>query len=165
MPRTQRLSHCVSCGHTRPQTAGRLESMLMTRYAPSMSPSLIFAMKSGIFIPTGQPPTQAGFLQLRQRAASFAASLSEYPTATSSKLRARAAASSSGIGVFFGSVFTFAIMNLHPAALRRYNNTIIDLTGIWPAQVGGHCPLALFAFYALRKRLQSRSYAWRSKSR
>ena len=109
MPRTQRLSHCVSCGQTRPHTAGRLESFDITSYAPSMSPSRNLAIKSGILIPTGHPPTQAGDLHPRQRAASFAAASSEYPHATSSNVRARTVGSSTGIGVFFASIFIFAI--------------------------------------------------------
>ena len=38
--------------------------------APSKSPSLIFRMKSGMEMLTGQPDTQGRFLQLRQRWAS-----------------------------------------------------------------------------------------------
>ena len=39
-----------------------------------MSPSATLARKSGMGMPTGQPVTQAGFLQWTQRLASFTAS-------------------------------------------------------------------------------------------
>ena len=53
--------------------AGRPEVLWMISYAPSKSPSLIFAINSGIRILTGQPPTQGIVLQFRQRIASFTA--------------------------------------------------------------------------------------------
>ena len=70
MPRTHLHSHWLSCGHTRPQIAGRLLVDLRIACAPAMSPSLIFWIKDGICTPTGQPETQGMFLQFRQRSAS-----------------------------------------------------------------------------------------------
>ena len=49
-------------------------------------------MKPGISIPTGQPGTQRGFLQRRQRSASCSAPSRSRPRATSSKLWTRASA-------------------------------------------------------------------------
>ena len=99
----QLFSHCVSCGHTRPQIEGRLLSCLMTSAAPSRSPSLIFAMKAGMFIPTGQPLRHRGFLQFRQRAASFAAVSASNPALTSSKLCARTSGAASLV-LFLGVI-------------------------------------------------------------
>ena len=70
MPRTHLLSHCRSCGQTRPQTAARLFVAEMVSYAPSKSPSLTLEMNSGMRTLTGQPFTHCGFLQFRQRWAS-----------------------------------------------------------------------------------------------
>ncbi len=73
MPRTHLPSHCVSCGHTRPHTAGSALDALSTAYAPSISPSATFAMNAGISIFTGHPLTQGFLGQFRQRFASFTA--------------------------------------------------------------------------------------------
>ena len=51
-------SHCVSCGQTRPQVAGRLFLSLSTFTASGISPSRIALIKPGISISTGQPSTQ-----------------------------------------------------------------------------------------------------------
>ncbi len=56
------------------------------------------AMKPGISMPTGQPGTQRGFLQRRQRSASCRAPSSDSPSATSSKLRMRSSAGWCGMG-------------------------------------------------------------------
>ena len=70
LPRTQYISHWVSWGHTRPQTAGRAEVLEMIWYAASKSPLATSAMNSGICTMTGQPCMQARFLQFKQRWAS-----------------------------------------------------------------------------------------------
>ena len=74
MPSTQAPSHWFSWGHTRPQTAGSEESSAMTPAALRRSPSLRAWMKRGIWRLTGQPCTQRGLGQLRQRLASRVAS-------------------------------------------------------------------------------------------
>ena len=73
MPRTHLDSHCVSCGQTRPQTAGSEDCLFRISNAPSMSPLATFSMKAGMSICTGQAVTQGLFLQCRQRRASSTA--------------------------------------------------------------------------------------------
>ena len=75
LPSTQLLSHCSSCGQTRPQTAGRALVCLTVRIAAAKSPSATQPMKPGMSMPTGQPSTQPGFLQARQRVGLFAGQL------------------------------------------------------------------------------------------
>ena len=70
MPRVHLPSHCVSCGHTLPQTAGSEEVRWMTSYASSNFPSATSAIKAGMSTATGQPATQGLFLQCTQRLAS-----------------------------------------------------------------------------------------------
>ncbi len=67
LPTMQVASHWLSCGHTRPQTAGRALLSLRTRYAVFRSRRAVAAMKAGMSIPTGHPGTHRGFLQPRQR--------------------------------------------------------------------------------------------------
>ena len=67
MPRTHLLSHWLSCGHTRPQTAGRAEVSLILAAASINLPSATRAINSGILTPTGQPATQGLCLQFKQR--------------------------------------------------------------------------------------------------
>ncbi len=74
LPSTQLRSHCSSCGHTRPQTAGSALVCLTVRMAAPKSPAATLPRKPGMSMPTGQPSTQPGFLQVRQRAASSRAS-------------------------------------------------------------------------------------------
>ena len=80
----QRLSHCFSCGHTRPQTAGNAEVCFSTLAAPRIFPRSIFLINEGMLMFTGQPSTQVGFAQSRQRLASVMACSSERPLLTSS---------------------------------------------------------------------------------
>ena len=90
-------SHCVSCGHTRPHTAGRALSVFISFIALSKSPSATYFRKTGILTSTGQPFMHEGFLHWIQRFASSIACFSENPRATSSKLVARIFASCTGI--------------------------------------------------------------------
>ncbi|EJW90575.1 hypothetical protein EVA_21316 [gut metagenome] len=72
--RMQCPSHCFSWGHTLPQMAGRLLFSLMMFIASPILPRESWWMKSGIWLPMGQPVTHKGFLQCRQRLASATAS-------------------------------------------------------------------------------------------
>ena len=73
LPSTHWISHCVSCGQTRPQMAGRLFLSLSISTARHMSPSARALMNSGMRTCTGQPSTHWGFLHCRQRVASSTA--------------------------------------------------------------------------------------------
>ena len=66
-------SHWVSCGQTRPQIAGSGFAVRKIFAAPAMSPIATAWMNSGIGIFTGQPSTQIGSWQRRQRSASNSA--------------------------------------------------------------------------------------------
>ena len=67
------LSHCVSCGQTRPQTAGSDELAEIILYASSNSPVFTLAINSGMDIFTGQPATHGLFLQFKHLVASATA--------------------------------------------------------------------------------------------
>ena len=112
IPRTHFDSHCVSCGHTLPHTAGSELASEITRYAPSKSPSATFAINAGMCILTGHPETHGIFLQLRHRFASSIACSSVYPRATSSKLRARTSGAWVIISFFFGDMFGISFHRL-----------------------------------------------------
>ena len=101
---THWLSHWVSCGHTRPHTDGRMLASRMTPRAPSTSFTRRWRMKRGMSISTGQPLMHVGRLHCRQRSASRSASLSVYPSDTSSNVRDRAAGSRTAIGTRVGSI-------------------------------------------------------------
>ena len=60
-------SHCFSCGHTRPQIAGSVLLCCITSAAPTILPSSNCLINPGILMFTGQPCTQVGFLQSKQR--------------------------------------------------------------------------------------------------
>ncbi len=77
LARTQRPSHWISWGQTRPVTHGSALSSSSDAAAPSMSPTRSRSMKSGMFTRTGQPSMQTGFLHCRQRSASSIASCCE----------------------------------------------------------------------------------------
>ena len=77
-------SHCFSCGHTRPHTAGKALVSFSTLAASRNSPRSMFLMKVGIWIPTGQPSIQVGFAQSRHRSASAIACSAVSPKLTSS---------------------------------------------------------------------------------
>jgi hypothetical protein len=71
MPRVQTPSHWLSCGQTRPHTAGREEDCAMHLIGALKILGRDFCNKgSGIWMLTGQPATQGRFLQFRQRFAS-----------------------------------------------------------------------------------------------
>ena len=61
-------------------------------------------MKRGMSTDTGHPAMHVGRVHCRQRSASRNASLSEYPSDTSSNVRDRAAGSRSGMGTLVGSI-------------------------------------------------------------
>src|SRR5574344_2722562 len=95
---THLLSHCFSCGHTRPQTAGKAEVSLSTLAAARNWPRSIFLMNEGMLILTGHPSTQLGLAQSRQRLASVIAISLVSPLLTSSvRVVARYTGSSSGM--------------------------------------------------------------------
>ena len=94
----QRLSHCFSCGQTRPQTAGRADVSFNTLAAARNWPRSIFLMNDGMLMLTGQPSTQVGFAQSRHRLASVSAISLVSPRLTSSnRVVARYSGSSSGM--------------------------------------------------------------------
>ena len=99
LPRMHLPSHWFSCGQTRPQIAGSMESSRMVSRAPPKSFARICSIKRGMLMLTGQPSTQNGFLQLRQRSASASAISSVKPLSTGRKSQARSAAGSSLSGV------------------------------------------------------------------
>ncbi len=78
-------SHWSSCGQTLPQTPGRLFFSLMTFIASSNFLFFMASINLGISISTGHFVEHLGFLQKRQRLASFTASSSDMPSATSLK--------------------------------------------------------------------------------
>ena len=67
---THTPSHWVSCGQTRPHTAGRAVCSLSLSAAATGSPLEICQMNAGMSMLTGQPSTHGGFLHWRQREAS-----------------------------------------------------------------------------------------------
>ena len=73
-PRVHTPSHCVSCGHTRPQIAGSALASLTSAYASANSPWATFSMNWGIGTPTGQPSMQGALGHWMQRRASLMAS-------------------------------------------------------------------------------------------
>ena len=95
LPRTHLPSHWFSCGQTRPQMAGSMDSSRMMSRAPPKSSSRIFSMNLGMLMLTGQPSTQSGFLQSMQRSASASAISLVKPLSTGRKSQARSAAGSS----------------------------------------------------------------------
>ena len=110
-PTTQVASHWDSCGHTRPHTAGSALDVFRIWYERLMSRFCRAAMKPGISMPTGQPGTQRGFLQRRQRSASCSAPSRSSPSVTSLKLWIRSSAGWCGmiarsggiVLIFFGT--------------------------------------------------------------
>ena len=70
LPRVHTPSHCVSCGHTRPQMAGSEFALFTMAYARAKLPSATCSTNRGMGTPTGQPPTQGLLRQFRQRCAS-----------------------------------------------------------------------------------------------
>ena len=76
-PRVHTPSHCVSCGHTRPQMAGSEFALFTMAYARAKLPSATCAINCGMGTPTGQPPTHGAFGHWMQRRASATASSSE----------------------------------------------------------------------------------------
>ena len=76
LPRVHTPSHCVSCGHTRPQMAGSEFAVFTMAYARAKLPSATCSTIRGMGTPTGQPPTQGVFGHWMQRRASATASSS-----------------------------------------------------------------------------------------
>ena len=101
IPRTHLPSHWLSCGHTRPQTAGSALDSPIILYASSKFPSFTCATNAGMLILTGHPVIHFAFLQPRQRCASSTASSLLYPRHTSSKFVARTFGSCSRTGTLF----------------------------------------------------------------
>ena len=77
LPRVHTPSHCVSCGHTRPQMAGSEFALFTMAYAQAKLPSATCAMNCGMGTPTGHPLTHGVFGHWMQRRASAIASSSE----------------------------------------------------------------------------------------
>ena len=112
MPTTHLISHCFSCGQTRPQTEPREELSLMMRAAALGSSLTISCRKAGMSMLTGQPSMQAGCLHMMQRAASSLACSGDRPRLTSSKLQTRSsggwqAISWRGIFIFWLGLMAF----------------------------------------------------------
>ncbi len=70
LPSVQTCSHCVSCGQTLPQMAGRAFLLLSILTASGISPSRTALMNSGISTFTGQPLTHMRLGHWMQREAS-----------------------------------------------------------------------------------------------
>ncbi len=125
------LSHCFSCGHTRPQTAGRAEVFFSTLAAARNCPRSMFLMNDGILIFTGQPSTQLGLAQSRQRLASVIAISLVSPMFTSSvRVVARYTGSSSGMMTRSICVRSFGFIearsSLRHSASRSVSSSIED---------------------------------------
>ena len=111
------LSHCFSCGHTRPQTAGKAEVCLSTAAAPRMLSRSMFLIKSGMLMCTGHPSTHDGLAQSRQRCASCMAISFVNPLFTSSRrVVALYSGSSSGICTRFMAMRSLGFMALRSSA-------------------------------------------------
>src|ERR1035441_5189645 len=80
------ISHCVSCGQTRPVTAGRALSLSRQCAASDRLPWDSSSIKRGMLTLTGQPVMHLGSLHRRQRSASSSATFSGKPRLTSLKL-------------------------------------------------------------------------------
>ena len=80
----QWLSHCFSCGHTLPHTAGKALVSLIVTQAFAKSPCSICLTKRGMSMPTGQPCTHPGLLQSKHLLASSCAVCASNPRFTSS---------------------------------------------------------------------------------
>ncbi|OAV63369.1 hypothetical protein Barb4_05283 [Bacteroidales bacterium Barb4] len=111
----QRLSHCFSCGQTRPHTAGSALVSFNTLAASANCPTSIHLIKEGMLMFTGQPSMQVGLAQSRQRCASSCDCSAVKPKFTSSlRTRLRYAASSSFIftrGISVRSLFFLLLRN------------------------------------------------------
>ena len=116
MPRIHLPSHWLSCGHTRPHTAGRALDSAMVFAASSNFPSFTSAMNFGMLMATGHPWIHLAFLQLMQREASSCASSWLYPRHTSLKFVALSFGSCSLTGIFFN---TSIIPHLRSFRIRR----------------------------------------------
>src|SRR5512136_2894871 len=97
LPRMHSISHCVSCGQTRPVMAGSALSLSMHCAASGTLPWDSSSMKRGMLTPTGQPAMHLGSLHSRQRSASRMATFSGRPRLTSLKLALRTRGSCSVI--------------------------------------------------------------------
>src|SRR5574344_2093256 len=123
------LSHCFSCGHTRPQTAGRAEVCFSTLAAARISPRSMFLMNDGILMLTGHPSTHDGLAQSRQRWASRIAISLVSPLLTSSvRVVARYTGSSSGICTRSMAVRSLGLIDerraLRHSALRSVSDSM-----------------------------------------
>ena len=68
------ISHCDSCGQTRPQIEGKRFDSWMTERAPGRSRTRRCRMKRGMSMATGQPAMQVGRAHWMHRSASTRAS-------------------------------------------------------------------------------------------
>ena len=125
-PTTQVASHCDSCGQTRPHTAGSALDVFRIWYERLMSRFCRAAMKPGISMPTGQPGTQRGFLQRRQRSASCSAPSRSSPSATSLKLWMRSSAGWCGMGARSGGMVLMFLGTRGPGGSARGSGSSHD---------------------------------------
>ena len=144
------LSHCFSCGQTRPHTAGRADVLFNTLAAARNCPRSMFLMNDGILMFTGQPSTQAGLPQSRQRCASRTAISLVRPMFTSSvRVVARYTGSSSGIctrSIALRSAGFMAARNsLRHSALRSVSCSIVSLVGSTSMQVAHSVVITFFS--------------------
>ena len=131
------LSHCFSCGHTRPQTAGNALVSFSTLAASRNSPRSMFFTNVGILILTGHPCIQVRFGQSRQRWASCMACSFVNPRFTSSRrVWLRYSASSSFIstrGISVRSLFFLLLRSasLHGSARRAAISSSVVICLLW----------------------------------
>ncbi len=105
----QLASHCFSCGHTRPHTAGSTLVRRITRSAVPNSRRSIFFINPGMSLCTGQPLMQPGSGQSRQRRASSTACSTLSPCRTSSSTVTAYSGVSSGMRTRGIAVRCFAV--------------------------------------------------------
>ena len=134
------LSHCFSCGQTRPQTAGSAEVLFNTRAALRNSPRSMFLMNDGMLMLTGHPCIHVGLAQSRQRRASVMACSALSPIFTSSvRVVARYTGSSSGMTTREMAVRSFGFMafriSCRHGALRSVSSLSEVVVSIWEASV------------------------------
>ena len=117
-------------------------------------------MKPGISIPTGQPGTQRGFLQRRQRSASCSAPSRSSPSVTSLKLWMRSAAGWCGMGERSGGMVLMFLGTRAPGSSAMATGSAQVETGR-PSDSAAPFRLASMAD-SLRKR-SSAAFSSRSK--
>ncbi len=127
IPSTHLPSHCFSCGHTLPHTAGSALYLAISLAAPSKSLSFNVAINAGISIDTGHPFLHCAFLQFKHLEASLTASSSLYPKQTSSKFVALTFGSCSLTGTLINLSFISITYHLCNHSHHDYEYFLLQL--------------------------------------